>query len=236
MEPGDAGPDVAASIEKYRSAAAGYDRRIRRVSRWQRLAVDRLFLRDGETVLDVGCGTGVNLAALQAGVGRRGRVIGIDSSGEMLALAQRRVEERGWGNVELIESEVGEAAIPGPADAALFSFTHDILQSPRAVSNVAARLCPHARVAAVGAKFGPRWALPVNLAVRLISRRYVTTFVGMERPWRLLEPLTEELLVEPLALGGAYVAWGRISARAPAEAARQLANRGAGGRGVAESR
>jgi hypothetical protein len=60
-----------------------------------------------------------------------------------------------------------------------------------------------------------------NLGVRLIARRFVTTFEGMRRPWELIEPYTSELQVEPLGLGGAYVAWGTVAdprrgARSPA--------------------
>ncbi len=203
-------PDLQKSNRKYTELVSGYDRRMSRAERWQGLAVDRLFLQDGETVIDVACGTGMNFAALRTAVGRRGRIIGIDASPEMVTVARERVAEHGWDNIELIETSVEVAQFDSRADAALFSFTHDVLQSPRSVENVVRHLDGKARVATVGAKYAAPWALPVNLAVRLLARRFVTTFKGLDRPWRQLEPYTGELLIEPLAFGGAYVAWGQL--------------------------
>jgi SAM-dependent methyltransferase len=73
-------------------------------------------LRDGEQVLDLGTGTGA--VALRAGaiVGPRGRVVGVDISPEMLALAQRSATSMGRGNIAFLEGRA-EAI---PAEAATF--------------------------------------------------------------------------------------------------------------------
>jgi hypothetical protein len=97
------------------------------------------------------------------------------------------------------------------APAALFSFTHDVLQSPRAVANVVSHLRPGARVACVGAKLAGRWNLPVNFFVRQVARPFMTTFSGLDRPWRELERYTGKMPHDSLVLGGAYVAWGTIA-------------------------
>jgi ubiquinone/menaquinone biosynthesis C-methylase UbiE len=57
---------------------------------WARLLLDGLDLQPGEAVLDVACGPGsvTRLAAIE--VGRRGRVIGVDLSPAMLAIAQAK--------------------------------------------------------------------------------------------------------------------------------------------------
>jgi SAM-dependent methyltransferase len=57
---------------------------------WARLLLDGLYLQPGESVLDVACGPGsvTRLAAIE--VGRRGRVIGVDLSAAMLAIAQAK--------------------------------------------------------------------------------------------------------------------------------------------------
>jgi ubiquinone/menaquinone biosynthesis C-methylase UbiE len=56
----------------------------------------------GDTVLDLGCGTGSYLGPLRAAVGAEGRVVGVDASAGMMRRATRRVEEQGWDNVELV--------------------------------------------------------------------------------------------------------------------------------------
>ncbi len=217
------GPDRSAAVEQYRRAASGYDQHMRRFQRWQEQAVQRLRLRPGQTVIDVACGTGVNFPLLEVAVGASGRVIGVDLSPDMLRRARERIDSHGWANVTLIQSaaedaEFGEIA----ADAALFSFTHDVLQSPRAVANVVAHTRPGARVACTGAKYAGRWNLPVNLVVRRMARPYMTTFAGLDRPWRGLERYAGEMRHRSHAFGGAYVAWGRMRPNAAREARREL--------------
>jgi ubiquinone/menaquinone biosynthesis C-methylase UbiE len=207
------GPDHAAALGQYRETAAGYDRHMRTYRRWQAKAVERLELRPGETVIDVACGTGLNFELLEAAVGAEGVIVGIDLSPDMLAQARARVAEHGWDNVHLIEASVEEAQLDVEADAALFSFAHDVLQSPAAVENVVRHLKPGARVTSVGAKLGPRWNVIVNYFVRRAAHSYITTFSGLDRPWRELERHTGTMQHRDLAFGGAHLAWGTIRPR-----------------------
>jgi demethylmenaquinone methyltransferase/2-methoxy-6-polyprenyl-1,4-benzoquinol methylase len=218
----DAGPDQAAAVEQYRHAAPGYDRHMRRFARWQQMAVERLQLEPGRTVIDAGCGTGLTFPMLESAVGPTGRIVGVELSPEMVSQARERVAAHGWQNVSLIQAAVETAAIDGVADAALFSFTHDVLQSPAAVANVVAHLKPGARVSSVGAKLAGGWSPLVNFFVRRSARPYVTTFRGLDRPWRELERYVDELHVKSLALGGAYLASARVTDDAPARAAQDL--------------
>lgn len=213
-------------MELYRRAVHGYDRHMRPYHRWQKRAIDRLQLQAGDVVIDVACGTGINFPLLQERVGPGGRIVGIDLSPEMIGIARERVAANGWGNVELLEAAVEDAVLDVAADAALFSFAHDVLQSPRAAANVVAHLRPNARVASVGAKLGARWHLPVNFFVRRSARDYVTTFRGLECPWRELEPYTGDMQSQSLALGGAHLAWGRITAEGVAAASAQAGRAG----------
>jgi ubiquinone/menaquinone biosynthesis C-methylase UbiE len=175
---------------------------------YRRRAVELLGLSPGETVLDVACGTGVNFPFLEHRVGQGGAIVGVDISPEMLGRAAERVRGEGWSNVTLVEGAVEDADLTGLFDAALFSLTHDVLQSPMAVGRVLRALRPGGRVASFGARWAPRWRLPVNLVLRLIARRYVTTLENLDRPWRELETQGVDLKLKSVALGGAYLAWG----------------------------
>jgi ubiquinone/menaquinone biosynthesis C-methylase UbiE len=206
----DTGPDRTAAIDQYRRAAPAYDRHMRPFARWQRMAVERLELRPGDTVIDVACGTGLTFGLLEEAVGPGGSIVGVDLSAEMLAQARERTRDAGWENVTLIEAAVEEAEIDVLADAALFSFTHDVLQSPTAVANVVTHLRPGGRVASVGAKLAGGWSPIVNYFVRRAARPYMTSLGGLDRPWRELEKYVGELNRRSLALGGAYVAWGPV--------------------------
>jgi arsenite methyltransferase len=57
-------------------------------------------LREGETVLDLGSGGGIDVLLSARRVGPSGHAIGIDMTDEMLALARRNAAEAGAANVE----------------------------------------------------------------------------------------------------------------------------------------
>jgi SAM-dependent methyltransferase len=57
-------------------------------------------LRDGETVLDLGSGGGIDVLLSARRVGPTGRAIGVDMTDEMLSLARRNATDAGATNVE----------------------------------------------------------------------------------------------------------------------------------------
>ncbi len=97
------------------------------------------------------------------------------------------------------------------ADAVLFNFTHDVLQSPAALSRVFACVKPGARVAVSGSKLLPWWLAPVNAVVRRMNAPYVTTFGGMRQPWRYLVEYVPDLRIRSALWGAAYIASGRYA-------------------------
>jgi len=204
------GPDRDAALAQYRRRASVYDFELALFEPVRRQAVARLELRSGQTVIDVGCGTGLSLPLLVAAVGRRGHVVGVEQSPEMLARARERVKHAGWRRVEMVESPVETVHIPRQADAALFHFTHDILQRADAVANVMAALRPGAMVVASGLKWAPRWAVAVNALVLPAALRSVTSLAGLDAPWHLLRAHLPDLKLSPVLFGGAYVASGRL--------------------------
>jgi SAM-dependent methyltransferase len=72
-------------------------------------------LREGERVLDLGSGGGIDVLLSAKRVGPSGRAIGLDMTDEMLALAQRNAAEAGATNVEFLKGHI--EAIPLPADS-----------------------------------------------------------------------------------------------------------------------
>lgn len=213
-------PDHDRTRAKYRRLARTYDRFITgiagRVAGFDRLrarGVERLDLQPGDVVIDVGCGTGLSFALIEQRIGPSGRVVGIELSPEMLAVARERVERHGWPNVTLVERAVEEANAGVDADAALFCLVHDITRSPRALENIIGRLKPGGHVAVLGGKALPRKALPLNLVSRAMLARFVTTFDGIERPWTLLAELVPGLQVEAKPLRLTYLAWGHVPNR-----------------------
>jgi arsenite methyltransferase len=70
-------------------------------------------LHEGERVLDLGSGGGIDVLLSARRVGPTGRAYGLDMTDEMLALAQRNAAEAGATNVEWLKGHI--EAIPLPA-------------------------------------------------------------------------------------------------------------------------
>jgi SAM-dependent methyltransferase len=67
-------------------------------------------LREGETVLDLGSGGGIDVLLSARRVGPNGKAYGLDMTDEMLELARRNAAETGAENVEFLKGEL--EAIP----------------------------------------------------------------------------------------------------------------------------
>src|SRR4026208_282923 len=70
-------------------------------------------LHEGERVLDLGSGGGIDVLLSAKRVGPSGRVFGLDMTDEMLDLARRNADEAGATNVEFLKGQI--EAIPLPA-------------------------------------------------------------------------------------------------------------------------
>jgi len=202
--------DEAAALALYRARCGYYDWQLAPYEEIRRCAVERLGLQPGQVVLDIGCGSGMSLDLLQQAVGPEGRVIAIDQSPEMLKQARQRVERGGWTQVELVCSPIQQARLPVRADAALFHFTHDILQTPAALDHVLSHLAPGARLAVSGLKWAPPLYGLLNPLVWWNAVQSVTTLAGLDVPWAGLVLRGAELTVEPLCGGALYLASGRM--------------------------
>lgn len=206
----DDGPDRDGALAQYRRRAGVYDLELALFEPIRRVALARLAPRPGETVLDVGCGTGLSLPALVGAVGAHGAVVGVEQSPEMIARAGERVTQHGWRQVTLLCSPVETAPLPGYADAALFHFTHDILCRPEAVAHVVAHLKPGARIVACGLQWARGPAFVLNALVLPAALRSVTSLRGLDAPWCELERCIGALAVQPMLLGAVYLASGRV--------------------------
>jgi SAM-dependent methyltransferase len=69
-------------------------------------------LRPGETVLDLGCGGGIDVLLSARRVGPAGKAYGLDVTGEMLDLARAHAREAGAENAEFLLGQI--EAIPLP--------------------------------------------------------------------------------------------------------------------------
>jgi arsenite methyltransferase len=69
-------------------------------------------LREGEVVLDLGSGGGIDVLLSAKRVGATGRAYGLDMTDEMLALARRNAAEAGATNVEFLKGQIEQIPLP----------------------------------------------------------------------------------------------------------------------------
>ena len=189
-------PDANVVKDRYRRLAADYDSAMSFLDRVRTASFEHLDLKPGESVLDLGCGTGISFERLHQNVGPQGRIIGVELSPEMLELARRRVERNGWSNVTLIEGDAKTVDIPGPLDAALAFFVPEILNSPPAVRRALDSLSPDGRLVASGVRhargpLGPLFNLYFQTRFRTWRwvgvRRAVYRVFARGQPYAVLE-------------------------------------------------
>ncbi|MFB6083178.1 MAG: class I SAM-dependent methyltransferase [Halorientalis sp.] len=136
------------------------------VRSWRRRAVAALSLSPGDTVVEMGCGTGANVPFLRERVGPDGRVIGVDVTRPLLDRASARAGERGWTNVHYCEGDATRPPISGPVDAILGTFVLGLFEDPEAVVDEWVDLCRSGgRVAVLNVQRSDRTlTAPVDLA------------------------------------------------------------------------
>jgi len=96
-------------------------------------AAKRLKLKQGSSVLEVGCGTGRNFRYLIDEVGPQGHIYGVDLSEGMLAEAASLCSRQGWTNVTLLHTDAAKYQLPEKVDGALFSLSYATMPHRRRV-------------------------------------------------------------------------------------------------------
>ncbi len=176
--------------------------------RW--LAVNALDLAPGDTVVEIGCGTGLNFALLQAKVGPQGKIIGVDLTDAMLAEAQKRVAARGWSNVELVESAAADYRFPRGLDGILSTFALTLEpEYDRVIAQGARALKPGKRWVVLDLKIPSGWLRRLAPWLVFLVRPFAVSMeVAKRHPWESMQRRLRNVTMEEHYFGIIYLAAG----------------------------
>ena len=122
--------DVRATYAKLSRVYAAVEGRFEKKLR--RRGLELLNIQEGETVLEVGSGTGYALVEIARAVGETGRAYGVDVTPQMLALAQKRLDRKGLAErVELREGDARDMSYEDDKfDAVYMAATLELFDTP----------------------------------------------------------------------------------------------------------
>ncbi|MFC2170823.1 class I SAM-dependent methyltransferase [Calditrichota bacterium] len=123
--------------------------------KYRDMGLDRLNIKSGETILEIGFGTGHCLKQIAESVGDTGKAYGIDISDGMLEIAKRRLEKAGLiDRVELCSRDASELPYEdNKFDGVFMSFTLELFDTPeipKLLNDIKRILKPGGRFAVVG--------------------------------------------------------------------------------------
>jgi arsenite methyltransferase len=105
-------------------------------------------LHEGETVLDLGSGGGIDVILSAKRVGETGTAFGLDMTDEMLALARKNAHDAGISNVHFLKGVIEQIPLPaGSVDVVISNCVINLsTDKPAVLTEIARVLAPGGRI------------------------------------------------------------------------------------------
>ena len=209
------GFDRGSLIDIYRKRARNYDLYAKlfplvgfRQWAYREKAVQMLHLQLGDTVVDIGCGTGLNFPLLRAAIGPEGTIIGVDLTDAMLAQARKQVQDKGWSNVELVKSDAAEFRFPAGVDGIISTYAITLVpEFDRVIRKGCQALKPGKRWAIADFKMPSNAPSPLAplLALVLVRPFGGSIELSSRHPWESIDNYMQNTHMQDFYMGFVYV-------------------------------
>lgn len=180
---------------------------------YRRQAVQSLHLDAGDTVVEIGCDTGLNFGLLHREVGAQGKIIGVDLTPGMLIQARKRIEHHQWSNVELVQTDAASYIYPTKVDGILSTFAMTLIpEYDEVIQKGAEALACDKRFTVLDLTFSehwPKWNIQLLIAT---TRPFgITSDLANRHPWESIRHYLTEVEFQKFYFGGAYLCVGVAS-------------------------
>jgi ubiquinone/menaquinone biosynthesis C-methylase UbiE len=151
------------------------------------LVLSALKLKPGDTVADIGCGTGYFTWRLAEAVGPTGHVYGEDIQPEMLEKLARTMRERSVKNVTGVLGTIEDPKLPAPIDLAIIvDVYHEVSQPAELMQALCRSLKPNGRIAFVEYR-GEDPEVPIKPLHKMTEQQVIKEMSGL--PLRHVETI-----------------------------------------------
>lgn len=201
----------------YRERAGSYDISANlyyligfREAKYRKMAISALRLKPGDTVVEIGCGTGLNFQYVLQSIGRTGRLVGVDLTDAMLEKARSRVEKNGWENVHLVQSDAAKYAFSSGINGIYSTFALTLVpEYEEIIERASHALSGGGRFVVLDLRKPeryPTWIIKLGVA---ITRPFgVSLDLAERRPWEIMKKYFSNVMVTGIFGGFAYIAVG----------------------------
>ncbi len=163
---------------------------------WGMRVLARLHLDGNETVIDAGCGSGRLTAELLDRL-PGGRVVAVDRSASMLAVAERELAPRYGHRVSFLHTDLLDLDLDGVADVVVSTATfHWVLDHPRLFALLHRALRPGGRLLAQCGGAGNLDRARSHARALMASPEFAAHFQGWSSPWEYADAHTTRQRLE----------------------------------------
>jgi len=150
----------------------------------------------GDQVLVFCCGTGLDFPYILKKIGKKGKIIGVDFSKDMLALAQGKIRKNGWDNIELIHGDVTKfrEKLSIKADSGVCTLGMSIIPDfKRAYQNLLSNVRSGGEIIIGDMQLASGWQARLNPFTILLAQRFGGSLEGHQNSLELISMMEQTL-------------------------------------------